>query len=341
MQIRQQQLAQYLKRQLAAIYVLVGQDNYLLDEAQRHIKSAAQTSRTCDEHSLQVHNAEDWNQVIEEANSYSLFSDGLVLSIYFDKKTIDAASKKTLTNYLLSPNTRTTLIIKAPNVSAKQIPWLVSNEHVVVVQAYPLSTVEMKQWIVQQLKNCALNYAANIPELIQQYTQGNMLAAAQVIEKLSLSTTTGELVEVQHLQAHLSDQCEFSLFELGEYCLQGHADKAIHLLRQATENKTEATLVLWVLTQEIRNLLQLHQALQQKIDFKTACTELKIWPQRMPMYQAALKRIQPRELQSLLHHCRLIDEQIKSSMNSQSWSSLEVIALSLSTGHLIGESCIA
>jgi DNA polymerase-3 subunit delta len=115
-----------------------------------------------------------------------------------------------------------------------------------------------------------------------------------------------------------------------EACLTGQADKAIHILRQAANNKTEVTLVLWMLTQEIRILLQL--SFRQNTDFKTAYNQLKIWPQRINLYQASIRRLNNPTLEQLLHYCKSIDEQIKSNLNTQVWNALEKLTLSLCIG---------
>lgn len=341
MQIKQQALTQQLQKKIAPLYLLIGQDNYLLDEALFTIKSAIRNSYDCDEKIISIQSSEDWSTVIEEANNYPLFSDKVMLNIYFDKKTLDAAGKKHLIKYLTSVNPRSFIIIKAPNLPAKQIQWLSAEEHVVVVLSYPLNSNAIKIWIINQLKVNSINYDPTIPDLIFQYTQGNMLACAQVIEKIALSNAPNSQISAQQALEHLSDQCEHSLFELIDACLMGQADKAIHILRQAANNKSEATLVLWMLTQEIRILLQLNHLAQQHIDLKTASNQLKIWPQRLSLYQMSLNRLDISVLRQLLHYCRAIDEQIKSSSNARSWSSFENLALSICLGRPIGDVCAA
>ncbi|WBV64676.1 hypothetical protein PGH43_08440 [Legionella pneumophila 130b] len=113
------------------------------------------------------------------------------------------------------------------------------------------------------------------------------------------------------------------------------------MLRQAANNKTEVTLVLWMLTQEIRTLLQLLFLMQQKMDIKMASNQLKIWTQRVNLYQSAIKRLNPLLLQQLHHYCQSIDDKIKSNSNNQVWNALENISLSLCLGQLLGDACIA
>ncbi|MBI2785399.1 MAG: DNA polymerase III subunit delta [Legionella longbeachae] len=336
MQIKQQMLVKQVQKKIAPLYILIGQDNYLLEDSLDTIKSAIKINHDFDEKIISIQSAEDWNYVRKEANSYSLFSDTVVLNIFFDKKSMDATGKKILTEYLDSINLRCFIIIRAPNISAKQMQWLSSHEHAVVSVAYPLNAEAMKNWIIMQLKKNSMNFDPQVPDLIHRYTHGNMLACAQVIEKIALSNSPNTRIDTKQAQEHLSDQCSHELFELVDACLLGQGDKAIQILRHAANNKTEATLVLWILSQEIRLIMQLSSLIEQKIDFKNACNQLKIWPQRVTLYQAFYNRFNKntKSLQSILlqlhRHCYSIDEQIKSSFNLQTWNSLEIIALSLS-----------
>lgn len=340
MQIKHQMLAQQVQRRIAPLYMLVGQDNYLLEDSLVTIKSAIQKAYDCDEQVISIQSPEDWNTIREEANSYSLFSDTTLLNIFFDKKSIDASGKKILTEYLTSVNPRCFIVIRAPNVPAKQLQWLTAHEQAVVSVAYPLPTVAMKNWIATELRRNTLNFDLLVPDIIHQYTQGNMLACAQVIEKIALSHAPGSTISIQQAQEQLSDQCDHNLFELIDSCLQSQGDRTVQILRHAANNKTEPTLVLWMLTQEVRTILQLTNLLQQQIDLKTAAAQLKIWPQRINLYQACCKRLTEKVLQQLHQYCYCIDERIKSSFSTHVWSSLENLALSLCTGQLIGDACV-
>lgn len=337
MQIRQQMLAQQIQKKIAPLYVLIGQEHYLIDECLSTVKSAIKKTDDCDEKVISIQSASDWDLLVEEANSYSLFADKVLINIFYDKKSIDAAGKKILTKYLQSINSRCYIIIRAPNVPVKQLQWLCNHEQAIVVVAYPLGSEQIKQWIANQLKKRGLNFEEHIPDLIHQYTQGNMLACSQVIEKLALSNVENSQINSHHALAHLSDQCANSPFELVEACLSGQADKALHILRQAANNKTEVTLILWMLTQEVRVLLQLSHLVSRNVDFKNACGQLKLWPQRHNLYQLSYKRLNSTVLEQLHHYCKSIDEQIKTHLNTQVWNALEKLSLSLCLGHNIGE----
>lgn len=337
MQIKPNYLAQHLQKKSFAIYWLAGQDTYLLEDSLKTIKNQIKNQNECDEKVLSVQAPDDWQTIPEEANNYSLFSDSTLLNIFYDKKTLDSTGKKVISEYLKNPNPQCSIIIRTPNIPAKQLQWLTTTNDILLVMHYALAPEAMSYWIKEQLNKHSLSYDADVPALIQQYTQGNMLASAQVIEKIRLNFSGPGHVSRKEALEHVFNQCEHNLFELADACLLGQVDRSIQILRHAANNKSEPILVLWVLAQEIRQLLQLHHFVKQ-VDFKSACSQLKIWPQRSGLYQTALRRLSYDFLSSLLRYSLKIDEQIKSSMSMQSWSSLERVILSLCSGQ--GELCI-
>jgi DNA polymerase-3 subunit delta len=340
MQIKPNYLEQHLKKKSFSIYWLAGQDTYLIENSLKIIKTYIKSLQDCDETLITIQAPEDWTAMQEEANAYSLFSEATLLNIVYDKKTLDSTGKKIISEYLKNSNSRCFIIIRSPNIPAKQLQWLTPLTELLLVIHYPLTADAMNTWIASQLKINKLSFGGNVPALIQQHTQGNMLACAQVIEKISLTYAAQSHISNEQVLEQVFNQCEHSLFELIDTCLIGQADKGIQILRHAATNKTEATLVLWMFTQELRLLLQLNYLIAQNVDFKSACGQLKIWPQRTGLYQAALKRTNQVQLQELIHYCLNIDEQIKSSSSTQVWNSLERIALSLCLGPKAGILCI-
>lgn len=339
MQIKQPALEKHLQQKIAPIYLLIGQDNYLIQEAQHTIKTAIQKKYTAEIKKFSIQTPEQWVDVLHEANSYSLFSDQVILDLSLEKKTLDAEGKHFFSDYLKSINTRCFIILQAPNLQIKPLQWLSSHDQVVIVLSFPLDPETMKNWIAHQLKKHLFLYEPEVPHLIYQYTQGNMLASAQAIEKITLTQPNSIPLNAKSVLEHLSDQSEHSLYELVNAILSGLPELAIQILRKSAQNKTEPAFVLWILSHEIRRLFQLSNVSQKPIEFKATCAELKIWPNQSLLYQKSLKRFNHQFLSSLLHFCYLIDEQIKTNHTNTTWYSLENIVLSLCMGKLIGDVC--
>lgn len=336
--IKYQALAQQLTRKPTAVYILIGQDHYLLNDAALMIKKTAGPSNERDDKTLDITSANDWNLLLSEANSYSLFAEKILLDVRYDKKTFDAAGKKIIQAYINNINPRCLILMRAPQLPNKQLQWLASHEHVTIVQVSALPAHALQAWIENQLKLNHMQYEPDVPLLIHQYTQNNMLACAQLIEKVVLTNNTEEILTINLVKEHLIDQCDYPLYELADVCLKGQADKAIHFLRLASQRKGELTLILWILTQEIRQLIQLSHLISQSIPFSNACNQLKIWTQRMSLYEKPLKYLSQIDLHHLLQFSQQLDEQIKSGQNLQVWHGLEQLALGLCGNYNISKS---
>lgn len=332
MVIKYQALSALLQRNLYHLYLLIGSDLFLFNEAVLNIKKAWKIRAETDETRLQIETPLDWERFKDETRSYSLFASQTMIDARFDKKSIDSAGKEALLSCLKNPNPKCLIILQAPQVSLKQLQWLSTHDEVVIVQIASLSNQAIKQWINMQLKQQTFSYDPHVPDLILQYTQGNQMACAQVIEKLSILYQDRDHISSDMVKSQLIDQCEYELYELADACLSSQPEKCIHLLRQSFHQRIEPTLLLWLMTQEIRQLIQLNFFIQQRHNFVNACSQLKIWSQRTHLYEKALHRLPLTTLYRLLHDSKMLDEQIKTSQGQHIWHGLEQLALLLCSG---------
>ncbi len=320
-----------MRQKLALFYLLIGQDPYWLINVAEAIKSAwyLKNPQDNEENLITIDTTADWSLLYEQTNTYSLFATKQLIDIRYEKKTLDTTAKQFITNYLKTPNPDCLLLLRAPNLSRKQVETFVNRSEIQIVQITSLDKIGMQRWIIQQLKENLFTFDEQIPALICQYTQGNMLACAQVIEKLKLIITSGMHLTTEIVKEQLVDQCNYQLFELVDSCLASDGDKALQLLRHAQHNNLEPTLILWILTQEIRQLIQLIALTNQSMTLGEACKKLGIWSQKTHLYQLMVQKISLDNLLSLLQQCNEIDEHIKSNQSLFVWHGLEQITLSL------------
>jgi DNA polymerase-3 subunit delta len=328
MQIKYSALAANLRtRQFTAVYVLTGDDIYLTNQSAHSIKTAWCNTEN-DSTTTQVHLEQptDWQTLIDHANHYSLFADQQLIEARYDKKTIDVVGKKVLQHYVTHPNASCLIIIRAPLLKPAQYS---SFANLTVVQHTSLTAAGLQQWLQSELKKIPLLFTPAILDLILRHTTGNQLACAQLIEKLKLIYEPGETIQLHDIQAHLIDQSDYQLSELSDAWLRGDLATALRVLQQTARNRTEITLVLWIITQDIRRLIQLHHYQQQGTPFNTACQQLSIWAQKANGYALALKRITLTQLTQLLMSMQQLDVAIKSGSANQPWQNIEQLMLQM------------
>ena len=325
--VKYQALLANLKLPAKSIYILVGRDPYLRNEALLSIKKHIRLSTETDESIIEINNTADWELLIKAANSYTLFADLSLIDARFNKKVIDADAKAILTRYLQNPNANCIIIMQLGAVPVKQLQWFANHKMIMIVDVDPLSSSSLQSWIIAELKSHAICYEPQVPALIYQYSQNNMLASAQIILQLAFASLPQQIVRTEELIAQLNDHSEFQLYELADACLAAQSVKALYLIRQACNNKTAPTLVLWALSQEIRQLLQLTHLIKQGFTFDKACKQLNIWTKRTKLYESSLARLPISQLFKLLQNSKMLDERIKTNKGYQLWQSFEKLVL--------------
>ena len=326
MLIKYPALNQALKKQSYAIYVLLGDALFYLNAATDLIKSHWKQTAESDYKLITIGSHSDWHSLVDEANHYSLFADRTLLDVRYDKKTLDSEGKNTLLQYLSATNPRCLILLRLSAVQPKQVSWLTNHNQVLATHVSSPNAAAMQTWITEQLHTQQIRFDPSIPQIIQQYTQGNMLACAQVIERLSLTYDSNTILSPTILLAQLQEQNEYLLYELTDACLQANMHQAIRVLHYAQQQKTEPTLILWLLTQEIRTLINLVHQHRQSNSWSAACQKLNIWSSKVRAYETSCTRLPLAYLYQLLQFAQQLDEQIKTNTHPI-WESFEKLIL--------------
>lgn len=278
----------------------------------------------------------DWSLLEEKVHRYHLFSDHILIDARYNKKSLEAKGRAFLTGYLAAINPHCTLIIQAPHLSATALKAFQPHQAIEIMLVSPPSKNTIIQWINQRLMQLSIPYDKTIPELLWEYTENNLVATDQALEKIALFAYQQTEISLKAVQALVMYQCQYSPYELSDTCLNGQSLKAIQLLSDCMHNKTEPSLLLWVLAQDIRLLIQIQQASIKGDPDSTLFNRLKIWSSRIYLYKAARSRCSPALLVQLLNACHLCDLSIKSAHSDRIWHLLDAIALSLCTGSPVG-----
>ncbi len=83
--------------------------------------------------------------------------------------------------------------------------------------------------------------------------EGNLLAAAQEIEKLKLMAEGGQIT-VETVQAAVADSARFDVFGLTDAVLKGEPAHALRMLEGLRGEGVEPPVILWALARELRLL---------------------------------------------------------------------------------------
>lgn len=327
--IAYEQLKAHLKAHQNSFYLLFGTEPYLMTQASLALKAFWQDLGPYETQIMELDTVENWSNLSAKANQLALFSPRILLDARFNKKKLDALGKRICENYAHHINPNACIIIRAPFLQAKDLIWMKDLKNFIAVQLKSFSDAEFNRWIVKELNERLINFDAQVPKLIFEYTQGNLLAAAQVIEQISLTPLENKTLHITDLEKHLIDQTEFSLYQLSDACLSGKSATAIHCFRQIKQSSNDLNLILWILSQDLRLLLEL-KSLTSNLSPSEACKRKSIWPSKTSLYLNALKRLSINQLELLLQTCHHLDCSLKSAQIKSIDTFFEAFILSFS-----------
>ncbi len=333
MHLKAEQLGKHLSAEgLAPVYLVSGDEPLLTQEAADLIRSHCQQQGYTERELFHAEAGFDWNQILTEANSLSLFASKRLLEIRIPNGKPGDRGSKVLNEYLAQPNPDTLLLIITPKLdaSAKRSKWVKQIESAgVLLQIWPVSAAQLPRWIERRLAAAGLHASRQAIAILADRVEGNLLAAVQEIEKLKLLAPAGE-VDGSTMSSVVADSARYNIFTLVDKALQGDPQSACRTLRGLRDEGTETTVILWSLAREVRTLLQVAEAhrLGQSID--KALASNGVWDKRKPLFNAAIRRLNPATLKQMLRLAGAIDRAIKGVRSADPWDDLTTLVLMLS-----------
>ena len=261
----------------------------------------------------------DWDPLINEFNSMSLFSDKKII-----EARIPVASRVTrgslpwLKSVPTQPGQPTAdYFPQTGKVCPQQQMAENPGNAGAHIQVWPVNASQMPRWIDQRLRSA--NISANQEaEILADRVEGNLLAAVQEIEKLKLLAPEGT-VDGSTMSSVVTDSARYNVFEFVDRVLAGDAQAAAKSLRGLENEGTEPIPLLWAITRELRVLIKASELMAggQKSDW--ALEKAGVWKKRIPLFRNALKRLQPAHLRMLLRQAGAIDRGIKGMRKLNIW----------------------
>ncbi|MBC7199848.1 MAG: DNA polymerase III subunit delta [Pseudomonas balearica] len=335
MKLSPAQLAKHLQGSLAPVYVVCGDEHLLCQEACDAIRQATRGQGFSERQVFNVETGFDWGQLIEAGASLSLFAEKRLIELRIPNGKPGDRGAAALLDYLARPAEDTVLLISLPKLdgSTQKTKWakaLIDGKDVQFVQIWPVDAAQLPQWIRQRLAQAGLAADQEAVEMIAARVEGNLLAAAQEIEKLKLLAEGGQ-INAETVQAAVADSARYDVFGLIDACLHGHASHALHMLEGLRGEGIEPPVILWALARELRLLAGIAQQYAQGLPLEKAFAQARppVWDKRRPLVSKALQRHSAQRWNQLLMDAQRIDAQIKGQAEGNPWTGLADLCLQL------------
>jgi DNA polymerase-3 subunit delta len=345
MQLALPQLQAHLQKGLRSLYTLHGDEALLVQEAADAIRAAARQQGYTERSVHVVSGAHfDWSEVLAAGGSMSLFAERQILEIRVPTGKPGKEGSPMIQQLAQSAegndSTLTLFILPCLDGPTKKGAWFGALEQFgVSLQIDSLDRAQLPQWIAQRLKLQNQSVAAgqdgqNCLQFFADRVEGNLLAAHQEIQKLSLLYPAGELTHAQ-VESAVMNVARYDVFKLSEAVLAGQVARVQRMLDGLQAEGEAAVLVHYTLAEDIRALKRVKDAMAEGRPLPMALREQRIWGAREKLFERVLPKLSTARLAQLLKNAHQVDGIVKglkvADWPTDPWQALQRLALRVSS----------
>lgn len=344
MKIYHNQLPQTLAQSFNCVWLVFGDEPWQKNNSLAIIKAHANQQGFSELIRFSTDNKFDWQQLMDEYQSMSLFASQRIIEVEFTTNKIGDAGNKALLalSERLAQDAKDSHApqdvififhgdkLDGPSANRKWFKTL--TQLGCYLPLYDIDAKALPRWLQTQAKNLQLNLAPELNSLLIELFEGNLPALEQELQKLSLLFPPQQLITLADAENLVINQAKFNPFQIIDALLLGNCKKCITMLDQMQQEGTAAGQLLWVFNKEINQLYLMLTKLSQGQSLNELYKEYRIWDKRKPLYQYALTHISLANAKHALARLADIDLISKTSSDFNSFILLADLCLTLFQG---------
>lgn len=324
MRLKIDQLTAALHKQLAPVYLVSGDEPLQLGEAADEIRRSVRNAGYATREVITIDTGNEWPQLTLEAESLSIFSEKKLIDLRLPSAKPGVEGSKALSAYCQRPPDDTVLLITAGKIdnAAQKSQWFQMLDKVgVIVPVWPLQGPDLVQWLQRRVERKGMLIESDALKSLALRVEGNLLAAAQEIEKLYILHGSQRINKAM-VEDDVADSARFDVFKLMDALLAGKLNRAVKILSGLRAEGIAAPVVLWAISREARTLLNIQAELKRGGHQDALYKKYLIWDKRKQLVQEAMQRLRRLELQDILGQCAKADAQLKGQLAGDEWEAL-------------------
>jgi len=343
MQLAVAQLSAHLAKGLRSLYTLHGDEPLLVQEAADAIRAAARTQGYTERTVHTVAGAHfDWSAVLAAGGSLSLFSDKQIVEVRVPSgkpgKDGSVALQQLAEQAQGNDSTLTLVLLPRLDKMTRTGAWFGALENCgVTLQLEPVDRAALPQWIAQRLARqnqrvTAGDEGQRTLQFFADRVEGNLLAAHQEIQKLSLLYPEGEL-GFEQVESAVLNVARYDVFKLSEAVLGGQPARVQRMLDGLQAEGEAEVLVHYTLAEDIRALKRVKDAMAAGRPLPLALREQRVWGLKERLFERVLPRLSTTAVDNLLEAAHVVDGIVKGlkapGWPTNGWQALHRLAMQL------------
>ena len=324
MKVSVAQLPAVLTRGLSHAYLIGGEEPLQMKEAADAIRRAAIAKGFTDRKVFQIERGFSWDQIYAETRALSLFATRQLFELRFLSKP-DKKGADLLTELMSHPTADQLFLLTMEQLDRKALDasWASAIvKHGTLVQVWPIEPAALPGWLKERAARAGYTLEDTAAQLLSERAEGNLLAAAQELDKLKLAAD-GKLLDLAAVESAVGQSARYDVFALAQSAAAGETARAARVLTGLQHDGVEPTLILWALVREIRGLWQFKERARLKRGAPSG------WNVASDPSSAARARLSQLPIEQLLKSAAHVDLIVKGQAPGEPWAALTGLAMGL------------
>ncbi len=327
--INSEDLTRHLSKGLQPLYVVTGDALLLAVEAADSLRAAARNAGYNERETFVVEQYFKWAELKNSAQSLSLFADKKIIDIRIPSGKPGVEGGQVLQDYVadLSPDILTIISLPKLDSTGLKSKWFAAlQQRATIIQADDVPRTALPAWLAGRMRRQNQSADAATLEFLADRSEGNLLAAFQEVQKLALLYPSGAL-SFEQVKDAVMDVSRYDITKLSEAMLSGNAARFARILDGLRAEGTATVLVLWSMSEDIRKLGKVLQAMQRGSNIGSAMREARIWGNNLSQIENAARRIKFPHIERAMQQAARLDKTIKGLRQGDVWDELLQLGL--------------
>ncbi len=309
-----------ITRDIKPVYLLASAETLLARDWMDEARGALREAGFEDILNLQVDTGFKWQELLEEGDMMSLFSQSKCRIVNMPGGKPGQQGSKVIQQLCTRAVADNVYIFVTPALDrqSKNASWCKAIRAAgEVVELKPVYDNQLADWLLQRARDKGFGIDAQSAQFLAERTEGNLLAADQELEKLSIRFSDRQEIDFDTVESSVGESARYSHFLLVDACLAGKTRRALKILRSLETEGYATTQLRWAAQVALEQLDRLKQAQRSGALNDRTWQELRIWRNKQRLYQMAMSRLTTAQIERLLQSCATLDRLGKGQQDSE------------------------
>ena len=316
---------------LRAAYLIAGAETLLVLEAADAVRAAAR-EQGCSERETFEADARgfDWNAFAAQVNAPSLFSSRRLLEVQLPTGKPGKEGASLIEEFCANPPPDVTLLVLAGAWSRQHGgKWSEAISRIGhMVEVREVRVHELPNWLERRLRARGLRADAGAVQLLAERVQGNLLAAAQEVEKLAL-LDDGRPLDAARMEQLIAESARYDVFGLVDAALNGQAAQVARMLAGLQAEGEAVPALMGMVTMELQRAASLAQTKARGGNLAAEFRAQRVWDSKQAAYTRALSRHDAAQWERFVAEAGRVDRIAKGRAPGDAWRQLERLLLAV------------